>query len=1308
VTTEPRGTDQARRLLLDLGRLVADRSEAEVELVASFRAQTEAAEKQYQEAREQTVARHEKEKADLEAEYAALRSAIVTRFQREHSDSEEEHDRVRSEIVLRFGDAEIAERKRLQDARWQATAVFEAAKHGLERSLKEAAAQLEVQNQALLAARQEAVQLLQRRRQKCDGGGPQVAGTPPQGDPTERRIELVGAARAQLRALYAQAIPRLFEGGTPLGIVMAACVVAVVPALLIAGWAGWYGILASEVAAILLALGLLRWLWRVAGRQSAEGYGALLETLADADLARRAAMQAAEARGEQQSAAIHAQLDAELEKAAEAYSRASAGLAARRQEALEQAGEEFSAFRRAAIARHNGELGELEERYSRRIEEAGARAQSESSGLTQGYSSAMAARKARFQHDWDVMAARWLSGTQRVQAAVDEMNRACDRLFPDWGAAAWGRWTPAAAIPPAIPFGRLELKLSDLEGGVPDDRRLMPPRTEFSIPVLFPFRDHSLLLLKAGGEGRPSAVAALQAVMLRMLTAIPPAKVRFLIVDPIGLGENFSAFMHLADYSEQLVSNRIWTDGGHIERRLAELTEHMENVIQVYLRNEFPSIHEYNESAGELAEPYRILVVADFPAGFSEIAARRLLSVVASGARCGVYTLVSLDTRLPVPRGFHLADLERHAVTLSWSGERFVWEDSDLGRLPLLLAGPPDAGRFTEIVRRVGREAKDADRLELPFEWVVPERRQWWTAESRFGVDVPLGRAGVSKLQHLQLGRGTSQHVLISGKTGSGKSTLLHVLIVNLALRYSPDEVELYLVDFKKGVEFKAYAEAGLPHARVIAIESEREFGLSVLERLDLELKSRGDLFRERGVQDLAAFRAAQPDARLPRVLLIVDEFQELFVEDDRIAQNATLLLDRLVRQGRAFGIHVLLGSQTLAGAYSIPRSTIGQMAVRIALQCSEADAHLILSEENTAARLLARPGEAIYNDANGLYEGNHPFQVVWLPDEERERYLHQLNQWAQARSDRRPPAIVFEGNLPADPSNNPLLVRLLAEPSWPAGAPVARVWLGAPVSIKDPTVAVLARQGGANLLLVGHQEEEALGILATGVIGLAAQHPPGAAGSEAPGARFYVLDGTRPDVPRAGYWSGLKSIVPHAMRVAPPREASRVIAEIAEELSRREQRGREDEPPVYLIVHDLARFRDLRKAEDDFGFSRLDEGKPANPAQQFRTILRDGPALGIHTLIWADSYSTVGRTLDRQALEDLQMRVAFRMNAADSSSFIDSPTAAQLGIHRAIFDDEGEGRLEKFRPYAPPAGDWLDWVRNRLHGRRDPSQAEG
>ena len=274
--------------------------------------------------------------------------------------------------------------------------------------------------------------------------------------------------------------------------------------------------------------------------------------------------------------------------------------------------------------------------------------------------------------------------------------------------------------------------------------------------------------------------------------------------------------------------------------------------------------------------------------------------------------------------------------------------------------------------------------------------------------------------------------MLIAGKTGSGKSTLLHALITNAALRYSPDELELYLIDFKKGVEFKVYAAFELPHARVIAVESEREFGLSVLQRLDVELKRRGEIYREVGVQDLNGYREARPETPMPRILLIVDEFQEFFVEDDKIAQEVSLLLDRLVRQGRAFGIHVILGSQTLGGAYSLARTTLGQMAVRIALQCSEADAHLILSEDNTAARLLTRPGEAIYNDANGMIEGNNLFQVVWLSDEQREEYLETIQELARVQ--HRPPARRSSSRATCRPmaSKNPLLNALLEATDWP------------------------------------------------------------------------------------------------------------------------------------------------------------------------------------------------------------------------------------------------------------------------------------
>ena len=502
------------------------------------------------------------------------------------------------------------------------------------------------------------------------------------------------------------------------------------------------------------------------------------------------------------------------------------------------------------------------------------------------------------------------------------------------------------------------------------------------------------------------------------------------------------------------------------------------------------------------------------------------------------------------------------------------------------------------------------------------------------------------------------------------------------------------MIDFKKGVEFKTYATHGLPHARVIAIESDREFGLSTLQRADSILKTRGDLFREHNVQDLPGYRQAQPNVNLPRILLIIDEFQEFFVEDDKIGQNASLLLDRLVRQGRAFGIHVLLGSQTLGGAYSLARSTMGQVAVRVALQCSENDAHLILSEENTAARLLTRPGEAIYNDANGLLEGNHPFQIAWLPDDHRERLIEKMREEGRRRGLAVVEPIVFEGNVPADPRRNPFLTKALESAEHVQPAFGARTWLGEAVAIKDPTSVVFRRQSGVNVLVAGQHAASALGIMSTCVVGLAAQHPATATEDGSPAARFCFLDGTNQEEPEADVWRQLADAIPHETTVVGPRDVKATIVQIAEEVTRRIEESDDASGPLYLVIYNLSRFRDLRREEDDYGFGGFDKDKPASTGKQFGDILREGPGVGIHTIIWCDTYNNMNRWLSRDALRELEMRVVFQMSAADSSNLIDSPAAGRLGTNRALLHLETHGSLEKFRPYAMPSEEWIETVR--------------
>jgi len=905
----------------------------------------------------------------------------------------------------------------------------------------------------------------------------------------------------------------------------------------------------------------------------------------------------------------------------------------------------------------------------------------------------LSAIRARYDAERAALLAAWEASRRHVQRYLGEADRLAEGQDANRLAKTPSSGPPEDDFTALIPFGCWRLDLAQLSPGVPDLASLVAGRpATAATPAVLAVPQQCCLLLQTGRAGRQQAIDTLRVIMLRLLTGLRPGRVRFTIVDPVGLGESFAGFMHLVDYEEALVGGRIWTDSEQIEARLTELTSHMETVIQKYLRNEFPTIAAYNRQAGQLAEPYRFLVVADFPTNFTEGALRRLGSIISSGPRCGVFTLIMHDQRLGVPPELPLEDLAGGSLRLVHDGERFRAEDDLLRHFPLLLDAPPPEDVLTRLMQEVGRRAKHAFRVEVPFDAITPNTGQRWTREATADLTIPIGHLGAIRLQQFSLGRGLAQHCLVAGKTGSGKSTLLHVIITNLALWYPPDEVELYLVDFKKGVEFKTYVTHALPHARAIAIESDREFGVSVLQRLDAEMTRRGELFRAAGVQDLPAYRAAAGKV-LPRTLLIVDEFQVFFSEDDKLAQDAVVLLDRLVRQGRAFGIHVLLGSQSLAGYMGLARSTVGQMAVRIALQCSEADSQLILDDANVAARLLSRPGEAIYNDAGGLVTGNSNFQVAWLPDERQSVYLESVRELAGARQWRGEPAIVFEGNVLADIRQNRSITRLIEAPRWPAPAGAPQIWLGEPVAIKDPTGFALRRQSGANLILVGQRDDVALSLLAAGLVCLGVQHAPQT-------ARFILLGGAAAEDPASSGLRDVAAVLPHPVRWVDWREVPEVIADLSAEMQRRIDAGPGDAPTVYLFVYGVQRYRVLRKSEDSFSFSAPDESAPPATDRQFADLLREGPAVGIHVLAWSDTLASLERALDRPSLREFDNRVLFQMSAADSSNLIDSPEANRLGLYRALLFSEERGLLEKFRPYGPFDPDWLKHIQDCLAKR--------
>jgi len=1212
-----------------------------------------------------------------------------------HSDRMREQHREAVGKVQDLAENQLEEaQSQLERALWMAETIYDSSEQGPREKFERTKASLHAATDAVRGAlaAMEALARKSAHGAALRGAAPvpiEVASGTAWPDVAQEAVSRAQQAHAELAAarMLRLARPPVLAGlcvvalvaGAALGLAVGGALGITVPLPLVESAAAGRAIVGAVILFVLMAAASMA-MWAGASATvrrcggMAQGARSALESCASS------ALEEAERVRSQEEWAREQERDAAVARAHARWDPVIARISRRQGELMQEFEAKYGGVARQLDAQRDAETAAAEQECVAALE-AARRNHDEACAAE---SAAHAATMERLRQELAAMrqasASAWRDAQARWSDALAQCSDRTNDAFPPWDSPAWRSAAMAAPpdAPAAAPVGRVHVHLPSIPGAVPTEPDYAWPAgtsIDASLPLCLALPERGSLLVDTDLAGRTAGIAMLHQVMLRLLTTLPAGKVQFLLLDPVGMGESFAGFMHLADESDAIIGGRIWSEPRHIEQRLADVSEHLETVIQKYLRDEFPSLDAYNRRAGEIAEPYRFVVMCDFPASLTEEAARRLSAISAGGARCGVHTLILRDARQQDVTGCDLAMMRQRSLCIASDASGWVARTPPLAGLRVTPAPSPAGADAIDLVRRIGKRAAESTRVEVPFAAIAPAGDALWTESSARRLSVALGRAGATRLQKLTLGEGTRQHVLIAGRTGSGKSTLLHALITNLALHYSPDEVEMWLIDFKKGVEFRTYATHRLPHARVVAIESDREFGISVLQGLDAELKRRGDLFRAAGVQDLAGYRAARPADPMPRALLIIDEFQELFIEDDHVAQEAGALLDRIVRQGRAFGMHAVLGSQTLGGAYTIARTTMGQMGVRIALQCNESDSQLILSDDNLAARLLARPGEAIYNDAGGLLEGNSPFQVVWLGDRERDARLEAVVHRA-AQSQRRAPLVIFEGNAPVQLAEcAPLQAARTARDAAAPDALAPKVWLGEAVAISEPTHITLHRRGGANALVVSQDEEQAVAMGIAAIESVAAQCPR---------AQLVIVDSTTPDQPTFGALERCASAAGIAVRAVRPVDVGEALADVARAVAERESSQRVTDHAIIVMVHGLQRVRALRRNEDDYSFGGGDA--PPSPDRVLAAVAREGPALGIHSWIWIDNGASLSRAIDRSTLREFDWRVLFQCSAADSSALVDSGIASRLGPSRALLHDELSGRNEKFRPWALPA----------------------
>ncbi|MGO4590330.1 FtsK/SpoIIIE domain-containing protein [Paenarthrobacter sp. 2TAF44] len=786
---------------------------------------------------------------------------------------------------------------------------------------------------------------------------------------------------------------------------------------------------------------------------------------------------------------------------------------------------------------------------------------------------------------------------------------------------------------------------------------------------------------------------AIESSVLQLLDTVDAGMLRIDGVDPVGLGKSLDFLYGLNDAGDHILGDAIWTTSDQVSKLLIEIEKHVTFVTQKYLQGQHSSLTEYNIAAGEVAEPYRVVLLYDFPKmftrdgrSFDQEALSRLQRLASVGRRAGVFFFVetpahertqsalaglpnlyatsAFDAPLHVPDSLFLKDIK-----LTWR-LTFPAEPTSTVREEICakvlrgLASQTEARVLPETVVEIAmrRDALSAQRgLGVSEGIAMPnDPGTWWAASSANGVESRFGRMGSSGVANLIFNSKMESSALIGGQTGSGKSSLFHALILDLVLNYDPSELELYLVDLKEGVEFKQYAESKLPHARAVAIESSREFAVSVLLELEAEIQRRGAKFKAQGgsVVDVTGYRRAtgQP---MPRIVLMIDEFHKLLMQEDAVRREGERLLERVIKEGRAFGIHVVLGSQTIALVGSAFRSLADQIFYRLVLSSSEADSRLLLGEGNPDAQLLTRPGEGILNTKNGLREGNDRFQASYWDPKRRHEVLEDLRSRANKGGWVKREPIVFEGSEPQ--SIESLDAQLLGR-SDPHKE--LAVMVGAPMSLEGPFSVTLDRSPGRSLLVV---DDQGLHTLMAIAVDLAA------AGVTTTFVDFGVFDAAS---------EPLKDAMSPAVSLVSPRGLPGTMSQLTELLEQRIQRSDYAAPAHVVMLAGIQRAREL--ASDLYTLS------DSSSATQLQRILTEGPEFGVHVIALADRPASVDRRLTSAMIREFGIKIVGTMGADDSRRLVDSDCGARLKASEVYFDDYDRVINKTLRRFEVKNPEWI------------------
>ena len=403
---------------------------------------------------------------------------------------------------------------------------------------------------------------------------------------------------------------------------------------------------------------------------------------------------------------------------------------------------------------------------------------------------------------------------------------------------------------------------------------------------------------------------------------------------------------------------------------------------------EYGDVAKYNDSKGKVVVPYDVIVITDYQKCLSDM--HDLDPLFENGYKGGIYFILMNNQEYKNGRDIDSLIAMRNAYQTLEAANLGKYSKDALIRCTPILDNPILAKACFKYINKgaelpqVAAASVDHDKmLDSSFEKIDK------------AMVIPVGSSENGDLVDFTLDTVSHIHCFIIGQSGTGKSVFLHDVIVGAMAKYSPEELELYLMDFKiGGVEFNRYKNE--KHVKALLVDnSDIQITLEILREISNKMRERGKLLRASGVSNIVEYNQVNPDKKMPRIVFIADECHVMFPtmnsKEAKLYREISEILAKIAKEGRSQGVHLVLATQTIAQA-EIPSEVINNISDFYLLKCASGDSERLVPG-STATTSQLKTGQVLHHDI----DNDVVFKSTYLPTKDAFDVIKKINDKTKA-----------------------------------------------------------------------------------------------------------------------------------------------------------------------------------------------------------------------------------------------------------------------------------------------------------------------